>query len=51
VNFGKACPDPAIATRPVVVASAPAGEASMKRDVYAAVSTRIIAELEAGAAP
>src|SRR4051794_28695876 len=38
-------------TRPLVVASATSPEASMKRDLYAEVSARIITELEAGAAP
>jgi antirestriction protein ArdC len=50
-GFRESLPDAAIATRPFVAASAAAGEASMKRDLYAEVSTRIIAELEAGAAP
>src|SRR5436190_13070450 len=37
--------------RPIVVASAIAARRAMKRDLYAEVSARIIAELEAGAAP
>src|SRR5260370_1996603 len=37
--------------RPIVVAPAITARQAMKRDLYAEVSTRIIAELEAGAAP
>src|SRR5258705_7185552 len=37
--------------RPIVVASAITARRVMKRDLYAEVSARIIAELEAGAAP
>src|SRR4030081_449350 len=37
--------------RPIVVASAITARRAMKRDLYAEVSARIIAELEAGAAP
>src|SRR4030081_2745692 len=37
--------------RPIVVASAITARRAMKRDLYAEVSTRIVAELEAGAAP
>src|ERR1700692_4890890 len=37
--------------RPIVVASAITARQAMKRDLYAEVSTRIVAELEAGAAP
>src|SRR5258707_8581189 len=37
--------------RPIVVAAAITGRRAMKRDLYAEVSTRIVAELEAGAAP
>src|SRR5882757_4001824 len=37
--------------RPIVVASAITARRVMKRDLYAVVSTRIVAELEAGAAP
>jgi len=38
-------------TRPLLVAISLANEARMKRDLYAEVSARIVAELEAGAAP
>jgi antirestriction protein ArdC len=37
--------------RPIVVASAITAKRAMKRDLYAEVSARIVAELEAGAAP
>src|SRR5258708_7925693 len=37
--------------RPIVVAAAITARRAMKRDLYAEVSTRIVAELEAGAAP
>src|SRR5438445_6677834 len=37
--------------RPIVVASATKARRAMKRDLYAEVSARIIAELQAGAAP
>src|ERR1700746_3845649 len=37
--------------RPIVVASAITARRAMKRDLYSEVSTRIVAELEAGAAP
>src|ERR1700710_915551 len=37
--------------RPIVVASAITARRAMKRDLYAEVSARIVAELEAGAAP
>src|SRR5260370_15418678 len=37
--------------RPIVVASAITARRAMKRDFYAEVSARIVAELEAGAAP
>src|SRR5881392_4369816 len=37
--------------RPIVVASAITARRAMKRDPYADVSARIVAELEAGAAP
>src|SRR4051794_21761209 len=37
--------------RPIVVASAIRARRAMKRDLYAEVSARVIAELEAGAAP
>src|SRR5258706_4646692 len=37
--------------RPIVVASAISARQAMKRDLYAEVSARIVAELEAGAAP
>jgi N-terminal domain of anti-restriction factor ArdC len=37
--------------RPIMVASAISARRAMKRDLYAEVSTRIVAELEAGAAP
>ena len=37
--------------RPIVVASAITARRSMKRDLYAEVSARIVAELEKGAAP
>src|SRR4030088_260728 len=37
--------------RPILVASAITARRAMKRDLYAEVSTRIVAELEAGAAP
>src|SRR3954447_6574839 len=37
--------------RPIVVASAITARRAMKRDLHAEVSARIIAELEAGAAP
>jgi hypothetical protein len=37
--------------RPTAVASAITARASMKRDLYAEVSARIVAELEKGAAP
>src|SRR5436305_2930826 len=37
--------------RPIVVASAITAGRAMKRDLYADVSARIVAELEAGAAP
>src|SRR5260370_23270972 len=37
--------------RPIVVASAISARRVMKRDLYAEVSARIVAELEAGAAP
>src|SRR5258707_14446605 len=37
--------------RPIVVASAITARRAMKRDLYAEVSGRIVAELEAGAAP
>src|ERR1700716_2250683 len=37
--------------RPIVVASAITARRAMKRDLYADVSTRIVAELKAGAAP
>src|SRR5689334_23161068 len=40
-----------MATRPRLVASAKSLRVVMKRDLYAEVSERIIAELEAGAAP
>src|SRR3954467_1905815 len=40
-----------MATRPILVASAITARRAMKRDLYADVSARIIAELEAGAAP
>src|SRR5215211_3051507 len=38
-------------TRPIVVASATAARRAMKSDLYAKVSARIVAQLEAGAAP
>jgi len=38
-------------TRPIAVASAITARRAMKRDLYAEVSARIVAELEAGAAP
>src|SRR5438046_5758635 len=37
--------------RPIMAASAITTRRAMKRDLYAEVSTRIVAELEAGAAP
>src|SRR6202795_5337926 len=37
--------------RPIVVASAITARRAMKRDLYSKVSARIVAELEAGAAP
>jgi hypothetical protein len=37
--------------RPIVVASAITARRAMKRDLYSEVSARIVAELEAGAAP
>src|SRR5467141_1231781 len=37
--------------RPIVVASAITARQAMKRDLYAETSARIVAELEAGAAP
>jgi antirestriction protein ArdC len=40
-----------MATRPRLVASAKASGVLMKRDLYAEVSARIVAELETGAAP
>src|SRR6266481_3973055 len=40
-----------VGMRPMVVASAISARQAMKRDLYAEVSTRIVAELEAGAAP
>src|SRR3982074_3965774 len=40
-----------MAMRPILVASAITASGAMKRDLYAEVSTRIVAELEAGAAP
>src|SRR3954467_10610249 len=40
-----------MATRPILVASAITARRAMKRDLYAEVSARIVAELEAGAAP
>src|SRR5437016_13015929 len=40
-----------MAMRPIEVASAITARQAMKRDFYAEVSARIVAELEAGAAP
>src|SRR3981081_4572696 len=40
-----------MAMRPILVASAITARRAMKRDLYAEVSARIVAELEAGAAP
>src|SRR4051812_47806867 len=40
-----------MATRPVLVASAITTRRAMKRDLYAEATARIVAELEAGAAP
>src|SRR4051794_29927486 len=40
-----------MAMRPILVASAITARRAVKRDLYAKVSTRIVAELEAGAAP
>jgi len=44
-------PNAAMARGPIVVAPAITARRVMKRDLYAEVSARIVAELEAGAAP
>src|SRR4051812_33662970 len=48
---GKACPDAAIATRLRGRVNSSQRGRVMKRDLYEDVSRRIVAELEAGAAP